>query len=83
MAYICQVSPRELYGKIIQSLEVVAGVCDAIRFKAQPADSLQDTLKVPPFFCFGICIIITKVAVSVVMCRVTKVDEDSFGVTDV
>ena len=82
MTYVGFISPGQFDCEVIQLVKVVTRVRDLPRFKAQPTNYLQYTLKVYRFLCLGVRVIVPQITPSTVMRSVPKVDEDGFGVPD-
>ena len=89
---------RQLHGKVIQFLEVIARIGDLPGFEPEPSNHLQDRVKVDTLFRSWVGIVepmresdqtvrvsvknSPKITASVVIFRVTKVDRDGFGMAD-
>ena len=73
----------EFAGQLIQHVKIIARIGDLPWLEAKPPHSFQDTLEVLGFLGFGVRVVITQVALATVVCRIAKVYEDSFGVSNV
>lgn len=82
MTYVRSISLDELDRQIVQFLEIVARVCDLVRFVPKPSHSLQNTLEINRLLGLGIRIIITEITLSVMMRRIPEINKDSLGVAD-
>jgi len=83
VAHIGHVLLGQFNGELVQALKVVRRISDIRWSESKPFDNLQDGDKVSLLFSLGIRIVVTKVAVSIVSFGESKVDVDSFGVTNV
>ena len=73
----------QLNGESMELIEVVGGEGDEVRVPAHPADHLFDGLDVFFFFGFGVCVIITKIALTIIGASFTEVEAHRLGVTNV
>lgn len=62
---------------------MIAGIGDPPRLETKPADDVKDRIEIDLFFCFGVRVVVAEIAVSFVKLSESKIDGDSFRVSDV
>ena len=83
-ADVCKTFFDELYSDFVSLLEVVAAVEEAVvPVKAQPVDIFLDSIYVLCIFLFGVCVVHTQVAKTVVLLCTAEVDDKSLAVANV
>ena len=73
----------QLFGELVQTLEVVRSIVDIAPVEAEPLDILTDSIDVLDVFLRGVRIVEAEVTHPAVLLCDTEVHADSFGVTDV
>lgn len=68
---------------MVELIEIIAGVRDLPRFVAKPPNCLQDGLEILGFLRLRVRVVVSKVCFATVVSSVTKIDEDSLGMTNV
>ena len=69
-------------GELVQMIEVVRRVGDLVRLEAQPVNSLSDRSKVLFLFGFGVGIVVSQVANTIMELGIAKVDGNGLAVTN-
>ena len=82
MANIGLIPFDQLYSKIIQFGKVITGISDLPRFKPQPADHLEDALKIPSLLFLWIGIVVPQITLSMMVRGVSEVNKNCFGVSN-
>ena len=73
----------QLFGELIQTLEVVRSIVDIAPVEAEPLDILTDSIDVLDVFLRGVCIVEAEVTHPTVVLCDTEVHADGLGVPDV
>lgn len=74
---------REILRKIVQPLEMVAGISYLIRLKSKPLNNLPNSNEIAFLFSFRIGIIITKITFTAVVSRKSEIDSNGLAVSNV
>lgn len=82
MAYISLISSYQLECKFIELSEIITGIRDAIRLETQPSNRLEYALEISGLFRFRVRVIVSQITMSTMVCRVTKIDKDGLGVSN-
>ena len=83
VANVCPISFDQLDSQLVQLVKVIAGICDLPWLESKPSDCLENTLKVTPFFRLWIGIVVSKITLAAVVCSISEINKDRFGVSDV
>lgn len=83
MADVAFIAEDEVFGEVVETLEVVGGVGDAVGGEAEPFDDFADGGEVALFFGFGVCVVVAEVAFAAVVAGEAEVDGDGLAVADV
>jgi hypothetical protein len=83
VADVCLIPLDEFHSEFVQLVEVIARIGDLPRFISQPSHHLQNTLEISCLLFLWIGIIVSEVAFAVMVSRITEVDKDGLGVTNV
>ena len=74
---------REILCKIIQPLEMVAGISYLIRLKSKPLNNLPNGNKIALLFSFRVGIIVTKITFTIVVSCKSEINSNGFAVPNV
>lgn len=81
MANVCLAVFNQLNSKVVQLIEVVAGIGNFPGFESEPSDTLKNCFVVDGIFCFRVGVIEAEICFALVIRSVTKIDCNRFGMT--
>lgn len=74
---------NQVFGELVELVEVVGGVGDLVGLEAEPFDDVENGGEVLFFLGGGVGVVVAEVAFAAVVARETKVYGNGFGVANV